>query len=215
MDIIKRIKPFRASFEKLTINNKLILVSILFSLITIIIPHETISASQRSRPMVFEVGDYSEYLNAVAAKQRKISERQLTIQKLKQQIFLADRVRDYLLEEGSPLAYHANTLIHQKNWKKIIALSNAESSLCRRYPQGKSNCWGVGGSDLWNMGSDLDQAIRQMDAFLNTAPRRSPRKYSQMSFEEMNGLYKQPAADHWVFNNKVVFDELTELEQGL
>ncbi|MGE5392350.1 MAG: hypothetical protein ACM3NH_01270 [Candidatus Saccharibacteria bacterium] len=216
MDIIKKIKPLRASFENLSVKNKLILISILISLVTIIIPHETFAvAAQSSQAMIFPVGDYADYMAQVSIKQKKIAERQQTIQRLKQQITLSDRVRDYLLYQNSPLAYHANTLIQQKNWKKIIALSNAESSLCRRYPEGKANCWGVGGSELWTMGGDLDQAVIKMNSFLNNQPSRSPKKYAQMSFEEMNGLYKQPPADHWVYNNKIIYDELTELEQGL
>jgi hypothetical protein len=31
----------------------------------------------------------------------------------------------------------------------------------------------------------------------------------------MNGLYKQPAKNHWVYNNKVVYEELEKLEHGL
>lgn len=216
MDIIKKVKPLRASFEDLTLKNKFLLVAMLLSLITIIIPHEAFAfRSAKSDVLVFTLGDYVEHMAVINQTGKKVFERQQIIKRLKQQITLSARVRDYLLEANSPLAYHANTLVTQSNWKKIIALSNAESSMCRRYPEGKANCWGVGGSDLWNMGDDLGQAVKQMNNFLNTAPRKSPRKYSQMSFEEMNGLYKQPAADHWVYNNKIVYDELTELEQGL
>jgi hypothetical protein len=87
--------------------------------------------------------------------------------------------------------------------------------MCRRYIERLANCWGVGGSDLWDMGENLGEGVVAMNRFLNVAPMRSSIKYSQMNFEQMNGLYKQPPGDHWVYNNLEVYNELTALEKNL
>jgi hypothetical protein len=36
-----------------------------------------------------------------------------------------------------------------------------------------------------------------------------------MSFDEMNGLYKQPAAAHWAYNAQTVYDDLSAIENSL
>ena len=65
------------------------------------------------------------------------------------------------------------------------------------------------------MGNDLGDGIMAMNRFLNAYPKLSQLKYSQMSFEQMNGLYKQPAAKHWIVNNQIVYNDLTVLEKSL
>src|SRR6185436_4638665 len=110
---------------------------------------------------------------------------------------------------------YANVLVSVSNWKQIIALANAESTLCRNYPVAKSNCWGVGGAKLWDMGSNLGDGILSMNQFLTMYPRNSNVKYAQMTFKQMNGLYKQPAANHWLYNAQSVYDDLTSLEKNI
>ncbi|MBX4191256.1 MAG: hypothetical protein KW804_00455 [Candidatus Doudnabacteria bacterium] len=128
---------------------------------------------------------------------------------------LINKLREYLEANRSPLAEHADVLVSTKNWKKIIALANAESTMCRRYPTATANCWGVGGSNLWDFGSSLADGVLGMNKFLNNYPLRSVVKYSDMPFKQMNGLYKQPAANHWLYNVQVVYDELTVLEKSV
>jgi hypothetical protein len=127
---------------------------------------------------------------------------------------LTQEVQAYLVSQRSPLAEYASTLVTLKNWKQIVALANAESTLCRNYPEALANCWGVGGSALWDMGDNLGQGVVKMNQFLNTNP-KGPVKYAQMSFDRMNGLYKKPAAAHWAYNAETVYDDLAQIENSL
>jgi hypothetical protein len=88
--------------------------------------------------------------------------------------------------------------------------------MCKHYPVNKANCWGIGGSNLWYMGSNLGEGILSMNKFLkHLSGNNSKVKYTQMTFKQMNGLYKQPAAQHWVDNNQAVYDDLTAIENSL
>ena len=217
MDIVKKIKPL-ASYKNLSFRNKFSVIVILVSLAGIVVPqmmHVKAQVQPTNEELTFIVGDYDEFLFTQQLKAEKKLYHEQAVQKLRVQLKLNDRVRDDLLANNSPLANHVPTLLQQNNWKKIVALSNAESSLCRRYPVETNNCWGVGGTDLWTMGENLDEGIIAMNHFLNNYPKRSPVKYAQMSFEDMNGLYKQPARDHWLYNNQHVYYELAALENVL
>ncbi|MBI3952652.1 MAG: hypothetical protein HY336_01720 [Candidatus Doudnabacteria bacterium] len=218
MDIIRKIKPLKASFEKLTHPQKLVLVLVLISLVTLLIPHQSFAAlgrNEKQQPLVFVIGDHLDFI-AAANKQAKSD---YQTRKLEQELMrkqkLAKKVAAYLGSYGSPLSAYSSDLIELKNWKKILALANAESSFCRKYPASKANCWGVGGASLWDFGDDLGQGIKAMDKFLNAYPKRSNIKYSSMPFDRMNGLYKQPAADHWVQNTQGVYNDLTQIEKSV
>lgn len=217
LQIIKpKIKPLKATYETLTFKHKLVILLILISFANFIIPHETYAA-QAAKPssLVFILGDYTDYLDELNSQARQgYYEQQLRSQLTKKQE-LIKQVKAYLSAYNSPLVDAVPTLITLKNWKKIVALSNAESSLCRKYPVGTANCWGVGGSDLWDFGTNLTQGVIAMNHFLENYPRRSAVKYSQMTFDQMNGLYKQPAKEHWVVNNEVIYDDLIKLENGI
>lgn len=52
-------------------------------------------------------------------------------------------LRSYLAAKNSPLQDYAEVLLQQPNWKFILAISHAESNMCRR--QLGNNCWGIGG----------------------------------------------------------------------
>ncbi len=216
MDIVKKIKPI-ATHRNLSLRNKLVIIIFLVSLFGIIAPHIMLvqAKTEPGDTLTFVVGDYDEYLATIQARAEKKYTHEQVVQQLRTQIKLTERVKEYLQSQNSPLADHVPTLLQQNNWKKIVALSNAESSLCKRYPIDSANCWGVGGSDLWKMGDNLDQGLISMNRFLNNYPLRSKVKYAQMSFENMNGLYKQPAREHWLNNNLHVYNELTALENKL
>ncbi|HYE22657.1 MAG TPA: hypothetical protein VD998_03660 [Verrucomicrobiae bacterium] len=216
MDIVKKIKPLKASYDNFSLKRKFLIIITLISLVSIIVPHQTeLQAAKQESPLLFVVGDYEDLFEDLEAVGKKQLTHEQTVQQLKKQLRLAERVRQYLITQNSPLAEHANVLVQQNNWKKIVALSNAESTLCRKYIEATNNCWGVGGSDLWTMGTNLGEGVVSMNRFLNNHPLRSPKKYSEMSFDEMNGLYKQPARDHWVYNNLAVYDDLVHIENSL
>ena len=220
MDIIRRIKPLIARFEKLHITYKITLLIILVSFASTIFPHEALAATIENEkgkplPFVFTVNDHLEFVrqtNTTAVQKYRENEYQKALQK---QQLLAYRVQQYLEQQNSPLALYSSNLITLKNWKKIVALSNAESSMCTHYPERTANCWGIGGANLWTLGKDLGEGIKAANNFLATSPKKSKVKYSQMTFKQMNGLYKQPPANHWVYNNEKVFQDLTEIEQGI
>jgi hypothetical protein len=218
MDIIRKVKPLKADFRSLCLKRKLTLLLVLVSLVTFLLPHKTFAVYQKpaEQPqLMFVVGDYQDYLADVSDLLTQRYRQEVLVQNALKEDDLNLRLKSYLAAQGSPLANYSKVLLSVKNWKQIVALANAESSLCRHYPKGLGNCWGVGGTDLWDMGETLGDSIIKMNKFLDNSPRKSQVKYSQMSFEQMNGLYKQPPADHWVVNNEVVFEELTELEQSL
>ncbi len=219
MDIIKKIRPLKATYLSLSLKHKFGIIITLLSLITFLLPHETFASSipdgRTSGSMIFVIGDQVTYLNNLNLQLTKYFERKQMQKDLDRQLLLAARVRNYLRAQGSPLANYASTLIQLNNWKKIIALSNAESSFCKHYPADKANCWGIGGSDLWYMGSNLGEGIITMNNFLNAYPNNSLLKYSDMTFKQMNGVYKQPPKDHWVQNNQSVYNDLVKIENSL
>jgi hypothetical protein len=180
-------------------------------------PHQSLAytAPIEPKPLVFVLGDHIVYLDVLSFQMSKLYEKKVMQEELNKQILLGQEVKEYLEENGSPLAEYATTLIQLNNWKKIISLSNAESGMCKHYPEDKANCWGIGGANLWYMGSNLGEGILTMNHFLNTYPNRSKVKYAQMTFQQMNGLYKQPAAQHWVDNNQAVYNDLTTIENNL
>jgi hypothetical protein len=225
LDIIRKIKflHIKASFQTLALKHKLVLMVILTSLLTTLMPHETYAAVKFNdqaalKPvLVFDLSDlgFKDYLSMRSEElSDQYYQEQLRQQAARQQKLTA-QVRAYLKEQGSPLADYTDTLLTLRNWKMIVALANAESSMCQHYQAATANCWGVGGTNPWNMGANLGEGIVAMNHFLNTYPLRSQVKYSQMSFEQMNGLYKQPPAVHWVGNSKSVFDALVSLENNL
>lgn len=222
MDIVTKIKPLRATYESLGIIYKIVIALVLVSLTSTIFPQQSY-ASEIEVPtapfMVFESGDHIQYIDQyVSDVESELSyelKHKAAVAKLQKQLKLNDKLKAYLQENRSPLAEYTSILLQQNNWKKIIALSNAESTMCRRYIEHLANCWGVGGSDLWDMGDNLGEGVVEMNKFLNNSPRLSRVKYSQMNFEQMNGLYKQPPGDHWVYNNLEVYNELTALERSV
>lgn len=121
------------------------------------------------------------------------------------------KLRDYLAEKNSPLAQVAETLSNQPSYKLIIALSYAESSLCKNYPKETVNCWGMGGSDLWDFGETLSDGVRGANSFLENYPRGYEKKYKDWTVAELNGFYKQPATAQWAVNVNLILNELESL----
>ncbi|OGE80834.1 MAG: hypothetical protein A3E98_01675 [Candidatus Doudnabacteria bacterium RIFCSPHIGHO2_12_FULL_48_11] len=218
LQIIKpKIKPLKASFASLSVVHKLIILLILASLISLIIPHTTYASavSANGQGLIFFIGDHEQFLQYLSEKATQKYAERLAREQYEKQQRLTGRVTKYLAAYGSPLTDTVPTLITLKNWKKIVALSNAESTLCRKYPKTTANCWGIGGSTLWDMGDNLTEGVVAMNRFLENYPKGSKIKYARMTFEQMNGLYKQPPMDHWVENNEVIYQDLLQIEQSI
>ena len=223
-DIVRKIKQahLKATFDTLARHHRLFLIIFLISLFTTVLPHITyanaIEQDENNGPaLVFDGGnsDYQDYIDQLNLDLTDKYYREQMLEHALRQQRLSDALRTYLQEHRSPLAQYAPVLVTLRNWKKIVALSNAESTMCQRYPQATSNCWGVGGSNLWEMGDNLGQGVIAMNRFLNLYPRHSALKYHEMTFEQMNGLYKQPPAQHWVDNNQIVYDDLVAMEKSI
>lgn len=223
-DIVRKIKQahLKATFETLARHHRFFLMTFLVSLLTILLPHVTYAhvmhpTVAKNQPFVFDSSDteYQDFLDQLNLDLSEKYYQEQTLQNSLRQQRLSDALKTYLEDRNSPLATYAPVIVTLRHWKKIIALSNAESTLCRRYPIDTANCWGVGGADLWDMGDNLGQGVIAMNKFLTFYPRRSDVKYYQMSFERMNGLYKQPPAQHWVDNNQIVYDDLVALEKSI
>jgi hypothetical protein len=220
MDILQIVKPkkifFKASFNKLSFPYKFIILIVVASMLSLMFPvHATSSEFTQPYPLIFVQGDQAEYLSGLfnnSLKQYRITRLET---ELKKQRTLTGALSVYLRAYNSPLADYADIIVKTDNWKKILALANAESSLCRKYLTHTNNCWGVGGSTLWTMGSNLSEGIVAMDDFLKNHPRSWDTKYADMTFEEMNGLYKQPPGDHWVYNNQSIYEDLTNIENNI
>lgn len=167
-------------------------------------------AEAKPEALVFEI-DPNKQLS-----QTNIEQNQLSFEELKlssSDYHLETLLKEYLQKRGSPLADCTTVLLEEapKNWEKILALANAESGLGKRYPKQTANMWGVGGAKLWDFGETACDGVRGMNDFLNNYPKRGT-KYSDMTIEQMNGLYKQPARAHWVNNNKFILNILAEFK---
>ncbi len=226
MDIVKKLTfnhfKVKASFETLRPKQKFFLSVFLLALFLNLFPHETqaltIKAPTARKPiLVFDLNDttYKDLLNAYNETFKLRQEDEAVRKEAFKRGQLTVKLKVYLDAQRSPLAEHADVLVSVKNWKKIVALANAESTLCRKYPIPTANCWGVGGSNLWDFGNSLADGILGMNKFLNNYPLKSKVKYTDMSFKQMNGLYKQPAAAHWLYNAQSIYDEMTILEKSV
>lgn len=200
--------------------HKIFLLIFLFSLVSTLVPHETYAAfliTQNYQPiLVFDTStnEYEDFLIQISQEATDQYYQEQLKREVHKQQKLTQEVQSYLISQRSPLAEYTSTLVTLRNWKQIVALANAESTLCRNYPTSLANCWGVGGSNLWDMGDNLGQGVVAMNHFLNQYP-KGPVKYSQMSFERMNGFYKQPAAEHWLYNAQTVYNDLADIENSL
>src|SRR6185503_10533192 len=182
MDIVQKLTfvQLKASFRTMKLKQKFYLVVFLFSLIVNLVPHETyafqIKAPTADKPiLVFDMSDksYQDIMDSWSIIISNNYKHEIVRKEAVKKGELTTKVKDYLQEQASPLADYADVLTSVKNWKQIVALANAESTLCRNYPVSKANCWGVGGSSLWDFGNNLGDGILGMNKFLAQYPLRS------------------------------------------
>lgn len=189
-----------------SLTNKIQAFALLVTALVWTYPHAALGAqkqdSSKLKPLVFDIKQKEELQRTFGKTLKESPHSKLTAS-----------LKSYLTAKKSPLANCTETILAQKNWKKILSLANAESGLGKRFPESTNNLWGVGGSNLWVMGDTMCEAIPTMNEFLANNPRRSAVKYQDMPIERMNGVYKQPAANHWVVNNNVILRDLSELER--
>ncbi len=73
-------------------------------------------------------------------------------------------LKDYLASKNSPLTEHVEVLLLQPNWKLVLAISHAESNMCKR--QLGNNCWGIGGVTYHRFYPTFSEGIEDADALL-------------------------------------------------
>jgi hypothetical protein len=112
----------------------------------------------------------------------------------------------YLASKHSPLAAHVDALSEQTQWKLIIAISNSESSYCKRMEL--NNCWGIGGA--WNLKAytNYDQAIADVNQLLE-------RKYiaaGLTSPDTIEGKWVGYSDQNWQEAANQVMDDLKNVQ---
>ena len=114
-------------------------------LVLAIVPNLVITNSAQAQTenktrLSFEIKDVHQYLTGQSQK----SEPETTEPVIDPNIAI---LQNYLAQKGSPLAPFASDILKHQNWKLVLAISNGESTMCKR--QLYNNCWGVGGA--WNL----------------------------------------------------------------
>lgn len=111
----------------------------------------------------------------------------------------------YLVDKGSPLAKYAGELARMPNWKTLVGIAAAESSLCKK--TARNNCWGIGPNNTPLTYDDISQSLYYANYLLN--------KYSKLGMNPAKPetiVRTYVGYDHatWVSNVESVFAELAE-----
>lgn len=120
---------------------------------------------------------------------------------------LAPLIQAYLQAKDSPLAPEIETLLKQKHWKLLIAISAIESQYCKR--QLGFNCWGIGGDNAYRQYSSVREAI--VDA--NDLIERWQQRGRWHTVEDMNCHYVVPCNPNWVYVVTNVLKKMDDLER--
>ena len=207
MKASKRIQwgSFAVTAEHLSPIEKVFLAASFSAVIVLTFPHLALAQSVQDSPLVFEI-NIPDNLN-VTLGDLPMAPNGVDTEKI-------IKLQEYLKKKNPLLVNYADVLARQYHYRLVLGISFAESNFCKHQIR-PNNCWGIGGSELWKMGDDLSEGIMAMNNFLEINPKKSKVKYAQMSFEDMNGLYKKPPKDHWVAYNQAVPSDLTALEESL
>lgn len=118
-------------------------------------------------------------------------------------------LRAYLESKGSPLADYTDILLAQKDWKTILAISNAESTLGKHCYY--NNCSGIYGR--YNQGyAGLKRYETKADWIVDLQELLTKR-YSGWTLDKMNGIYVYPSSTSWIRATKSVYTDLNKIEQ--
>ncbi len=118
-------------------------------------------------------------------------------------------VRTYLESKNSPLAPYTEIIIAQDDWKKILAISNAESNMgIHCYG---NNCSGIFGYDARTGKYGLKTYKSKVDWMLDLQALIDQR-YKNMSLDKMNGIYVQPRSASWYAASSKVYNDLVNIE---
>lgn len=131
------------------LNRKAILSSIaLLSLLTttqFAFPVSAEVPAENKTRQVFEIKNFQTITIPFTDTSVIVSPEEINVDTLKIKDKNAEVLSAYLSSKQSPLAAKAHYLLNQRDWKLIIAISQAESQMCKR--QLGNNCWGIGGGN--------------------------------------------------------------------
>jgi len=196
-------------FAKLSTLDRIVLIALIAILPTLMVPASA-SASTENKTFVFEIqkGQKISIPNIpVYTKDQPANGQPMDpaeIQKAKDQVNAAI-LQAYLESKKSPLAPYADHILTQDNWKLVLAISNAESTLCKR--QMYNNCWGVGGA--WNLRRYETFADGFTDVSKLVTNKYIP--YGADSAEEMVRKYVGNYSKNWVIAVNQILNQLNQL----
>ena len=134
-------------FDRLSLRNKVIAIAILVSVPSFLFSTQ-VAAQTDTKPLVLEIKNIPNIPDVHTINNftnPPVNQTDLLqIDPLQQNTAI---LQDYLSQKGSPLAPYASEILQNENWKLVLAISNGESTMCKR--QMYNNCWGVGGA--WNL----------------------------------------------------------------
>jgi hypothetical protein len=117
-------------------------------------------------------------------------------------------LEQYLTAKHSVLADHVDAISDQSQWKLIIAIAQAESSSCKKYPEHTANCWGIGGAKNLMSFDNLDAAIAHVNALLE-------KKYISQGLDQPAALMKKWVgykSDNWEAAVQQELDNLKNIQ---
>lgn len=132
----------------------------------------------------------------------KIAENKIDEQEVRQAI-IKNKLYQYLESKDSPLKDHIDTLLKQKHWKLLVAISHIESQFCKR--KIAFNCWGIGGDHAYRKYNGYDEAIIDANNLIESWQERG----RWLTIEDMNGHYVVPFNPTW---ERVVNQTLKDMD---
>jgi hypothetical protein len=191
-----------------TSKEKIAIMIALFSLVNLVFPvsgkaHAAENAAQ-TKALVFEINPntlLNSIKNATADSENKNPE----FQNIDKKVQL---VRDYLESKNSPLADYTEIILAQEDWKTILAISNAESTLGQHCYA--NNCSGIycrfdrGYAGLCKYETKAHWIV-ELQGLID-------RRYKGWSLNKMNGIYVYPKSSTWIAATSKVYNDLDKLE---
>jgi hypothetical protein len=113
-------------------------------------------------------------------------------------------INRYLQEWKSPLAEYSHIIAAQPHWKRVLAISFAESGLGKKCAD--NNCSGIGvepGHPKWQVFENKGEWVKAMNRLLE-------RRYKDWTLKEMNGVYNQPGSQNWIAAGNQILNDLKE-----
>lgn len=118
-------------------------------------------------------------------------------------------VREYLKSKNSPLADYTEILLAQDDWKTILAISNAESTLGQHCYY--NNCSGI--YERFGVGYAGLKKYDSMASWIVDLQQLLDQRYKGWSLKEMNGIYVYPRSSSWYAATSKVYNDLNKIEQ--